>query len=137
MTNTLTQSFIDPRLDHYVYMVADDDGDEIIFAETKIPAEGDHSYAAAKSALDNATWTARRLYLVNFARCEIKDVSEITAIAIWNEVHDSGDPIEESIYIDFIREHVPASYDCGYRGPEPVTDDSAVYCPHPEIKAAE
>lgn len=109
-------------LDRWFYMVADDDGTETILPETTIP-DTDQGFADAKEAIANATWRVAKLYLVNLAALQIKDVTSLVAVQIWNECKAAGETVEESIYRDFILDHVPAEYDVGYRGPINNYDD--------------
>ena len=120
MTMDLTRT-----LSRYFYFIMEDCGDGTFLIPETTLCEGDATYADAKSAIDNAQWKAVRLYRANLALCEIKDVSEETAIALFNEVKDRGEVIEESVFQDFILEHIPASYDVGYRS-EPSEDDRVV-----------
>ena len=59
-----------------------------------------------------------RIYRVNLLLGKIENVTEETAIELWKEYaeNDEGDGISECPFADFIRDHVPAKYNCGYRG---------------------
>ena len=104
------------RLDRWFYVAADDDGTEIVIPETLV-LETDDTLAGAKLAIDNATWNVAKLYLVNLRHLQIKDVSAQVAELLLKECQAAGETVEESVYRDFILDHIPASFDVGYRGP--------------------
>ena len=110
-------------LSRYFFVAVQDCGSlGCVIPETTI-TEADASYADVKTALDNATDRVAKLYRINFALGEIKDVSAETAVKLWQEVQDAGETVDESVYCDFIRDHIPASYDVGYRGTPDRDDD--------------
>lgn len=111
------------QLSRYFYIAVEacPDGD-VVIQEFKL-CEADASYADAKTAISNATWRVAKIYRINFALGEIKDVSAETAVKLWQEVQDAGETVDESVYRDFIRDHIPASYDVGYRGTPDRDDD--------------
>ena len=123
-------------LSRYFYIAVQDCMSEgCVIPETTI-TEADATYADVKKAIDNATWRVMKLYQVNLALGEVKDVTETVAIALWNECQAAGEPVDESVYVDFIRDHVPASFDCGYRGPEcDDAEDARVVAMYPDLAA--
>ena len=109
---------IDQHLASSFYLIVQSDVMGGVFIEETHLRNAAPSFDDLKDAILNTgmPFDIERIFRVNLALGKSDDITEETAIELWKEYAetDEGDGISECPFADFIRDHVPAKYNCGY-----------------------